>query len=1096
MSKTQSAKQAKDYLEKENYYQKNSEMGYFRGEGLKHLGLENNTPVTSDMYVNLLYGFNPTTGEKLHKNSGDEGRRAGFDVTFSAPKSVSVLMEAVEANGLKEAGKLLREAHERAVKIAMEKIEKNFSKTRIYDAKGKRIKVTAEMVYATFQHDTARMVNKEIDPQLHSHNFIMSTCFYTDPETGEVKSLALSNEEIYRNKMYLGQTYRSEYAKILSELGYEIEVTNVAQGFFDIKGFSQEQLDEFSGRSKQMRSFLPEYREKFPSMSEAKLLEIIGQEKKSKKIVIDREELLERNKERLENVGIDKQFVLDFVSLRPEIQPKITPELMQNHINKVSKTLTDKQSVFSKEAFMLEALKYGLEHSLTEKDYMKALSEDDNIIKLDDNVYSTQAMIEAEMSVIEAVHNGKNTQESYQVNTDEAEKFIEEKYSSLTDGQKEMYRHILTSKDQIIAIQGDAGTGKTYAMKGIKEFLNVHNGDVKIEGIVFTGRATSGLQKDSGIKSQTIHSYLAKAKNKKDQDKRPRLIVVDEAGMIGSFQADEIIKTLRPQDKIIFMGDTKQFKSISAGRMFADMQKYGISTTYLDEAKRQEEGYAKEAVTLLKDQEVEQSLSRIEKEGKYVELDRDDMIFEVAEHYADLTEKQRRETLILSSTNADRREANSLIRENLGMGGDYYTIKENLNFQGIKAHFNTHYEEGLFLAIQGGKIDGFQNGQQLVITGKKEGSDKIIIVQPLNGGKERELNVFEQGDKLQVYQEVQKSFQKGDCITFTKNTTLDKKTRTEVKNGDRDYIKSINKKGDVVMESGKNFNINDMNYLDHGYVVTDVKSQGASIKSVIVMANSQMASFNAFYTQITRAEAEIMVFTDSKEKLEANIKKDQEDKSTLDYLLNQDGTRKDQTQQKGKDNGRSISEIERDGRETGSKTQRDREVTETDGRSRNSTTERESNDILTSDEALRGRRRARGKSTYRATGRVITSDRRLIDTINEAILKLETVIKEADKMIADRITKEKAKSEVVITSLPKEKATEIALSKLPKEFEFKRATSEEIKENRMERGRELTEGREKSQDKKDIVKQAHDRNTEAREKNKGKEKNKGDVIEL
>lgn len=1070
MSKPQVAGQAKNYLSKENYYQQNSERGYFHGDGLKYLGLQENQDVTPELYDKLLEGFNPTTGEKLSKNAGDPERRAGFDVTFSAPKSVSILMEAVEANGDKEAGKLLRDAHDKAVKNAMEKVANDYSKTRIYDADRKRIKVKADMVYATFQHDTTRVVNGEIDPQLHSHNFIFSSCFYTNPETGEVKSLALSNEEIYQNKMYLGQTYRSEFAKNLTKLGYEIEVTNVAHGFFDIKGFSQEQIDEFSGRSASMRKHLPAYRERFPSMSEAKLLEIIGQEIKAKKGEVDREELLERNKERLENVGIDKEYVSKFTLLEQGKQPKITPELMQDHINKVSKTLTDSKSIFSKEDFMTQALKYGLEYSLTEKDYMKALSNDDNIIKLDDNVYSTQAMIDAEISIIESVHKGKNTQESYQYNTTSIDEFIDKNYKTMTDGQREMCHAILTTKDQIIGVQGDAGTGKTYSAKAIREFMQTHNPNIKVEGIVFTGRATSGLEKDSGIKSQTIHSYLYKKKEGSEIDNRDRLIIVDEAGMVGSFQVAEIIKTLKPNDKIVFMGDTKQFKSISAGRAFADMQKYGIATTYLDEAKRQEEGYAKEAVTLLKSQEIEQSLEQIEKNGKYSELDRDDMIFEVSEHYAELSEKKRRDTLILSSTNADRREANQLIRENLGMKGDYYTIRENLNYQGIKAHYNTDYVGGLFVAIQG-KIKGFQNGQQLMVLGKKEGSDKIIMVQALNGGEVRELNVFENGDNLQVYQEVQKSFQKGDCITFTKNTTLDKKTRMEVKNGDRAYIKNISKNGDVVTENGKKFNINNMNYIDHGYVVTDVKSQGASIKSVVVMANSQMASYNAFYTQITRAKAEITVFTDSKDKLVANIKKDQEDKSTLDYLLNKDGTRKDQIQQKGKEHGQNISEIERDGREASREdgrshesTQRNRESTEANIGESSRFDEREQSNVHDADRSLRGRRRAREQSAHRTIREVTRGDGKVVGKIGELLLRIERATKMLDEKMVE---------------LAKEKTINV-----------RRVSNQENRKNILDRVKKI----EQEQSGQNIVEEARARNAKKREVEKSK-KEQGQGIE-
>jgi conjugative relaxase-like TrwC/TraI family protein len=273
ISKPQKMSQAKGYLEKENYYQKNSELGYFYGLGCKHIGLENGTAVDKETYHNLLSGCD-AKGNELLKNAGDKERRAGLDVTFSAPKSVSILMEYYEANNDKKADKL-RAAHAKAVAYAMKTLQSKYSKTRIYDSDKKRIKVDAKMVYASFEHDISRQIKDEIDPQLHTHNFIFNTVFYEDERTREVKSLALSNEEIYQNKMYLGQLYRNELAKNLTDAGYKLESTNRSLGFFDIEGFTQKQLDEFSGRSQQIKNVIEQYREKYPNLDDEKLKEII-----------------------------------------------------------------------------------------------------------------------------------------------------------------------------------------------------------------------------------------------------------------------------------------------------------------------------------------------------------------------------------------------------------------------------------------------------------------------------------------------------------------------------------------------------------------------------------------------------------------------------------------------------------------------------------------------------------------------------------------------------------------------------------------------------------------------------------------------------
>lgn len=74
-------------------------------------------------------------------------------------------------------------------------------------------------------------------------------------------------------------------------------------------------------------------------------------------------------------------------------------------------------------------------------------------------------------------------------------------------------------------------------------------------------------------------------------------------------------------------------------------------------------------------------------------------------------------------------------------------------------------------------------------------------------------------------------------------------------------------------------------FVDYGYAITDYKSQGATTKNVIIFADAQMASMNAFYTQVTRAKENITIYTENKEALLANLNKDARQKSTLDYTM-------------------------------------------------------------------------------------------------------------------------------------------------------------------------------------------------------------------
>jgi conjugative relaxase-like TrwC/TraI family protein len=884
MSSPQTVQQAEDYLEKENYYQENSMLGTFQGKGLEHLGIEKGTTVDAEIYKTLLKGFHPTTGEKLVKNAGKEKHRAGFDVTFSAPKSVSVLMEYYEANGQNVKAEMIRKAHDMAVKNSMVKLENGSGKTRIGIGNNQQIKVDADIIYATFQHDTSREIEGNIDPQLHTHNFIFTPTFYTDERTGEVRSMALSNEEIFKNKMYFGQNYRSELASSLAEMGYKIEVSDRKNGFFELEGFDEKQLKTFSKRSELIEEKLPEYREKYPKMKEAQLRQLIVKDTKNAKKEIDRDVVREANLERMGVVGIDKALI-DSMEDRGK-KAEINEVLMTVHIEKSLENIMDRQSLFSHEELSKMVLKYGLEYGYTESDYMPFIAKHSEIVQLHNNVFSTKEMIKAEKNVILSIHQGRDKYTEFAPYESQIlQSFLEEKYPTLTDEQVKMVRFILGNKDQFVAIQGDAGTGKTYAAKVVKHYLETLDEHQEIIGLSFTGKATQGLEDDTKIKSQTVHSFLLKeSKLEGEIEPQNRLIIVDEAGMIGSLQMNALIENAKKNgDRMVSMGDTKQYQSISAGNIFNDMQKYGTKTVRLSQAIRFESELTKVATTSLKMEMVKKSLETIKKEGTLKELSRDKQVETIAKNYSNLKPKQQKETLIIASTNKDKEAINWAIRANLGLKGNSYKVKSHASLNGIARHYSEGYEKGLQVSIQG-ELEGFKRGQKLYVTGSID--DKIITVK--GSGKraiEKQINVYEHGDKLQVFREVEKPFAKGDVIVFTKNTSLDKKTRSSVKNGERTRIKSINKHGDVVTAEGKKFNINKMPYVDHGFAITDVASQGSTYKNVVVMAKAEMASFHSFYTQITRAKRGIELFTDNKELLEKNVLKESDFKTTLDYTI-------------------------------------------------------------------------------------------------------------------------------------------------------------------------------------------------------------------
>ena len=233
-----SAAQGASYYERDGYYAKDDpehrEASGWAGKGAEELGLTG--PVDPDTFRAVLEGKVPDgSGTELGRRgkNGEILHRPGRDLTFSAPKSVSLA-------ALVGGDRRIVEVHDRAVAAALAWIEKNAAETRMKDPgsgpgqvpeTGRMIRAgNQKIVAATFRHDTSR----NLDPQLHTHAVLANM---VQGEEGKWRSMA--NEGLYARQKLIGMLYRNELAAGLGKLGYGIEKTH-ADGRFEIAGVSRE----------------------------------------------------------------------------------------------------------------------------------------------------------------------------------------------------------------------------------------------------------------------------------------------------------------------------------------------------------------------------------------------------------------------------------------------------------------------------------------------------------------------------------------------------------------------------------------------------------------------------------------------------------------------------------------------------------------------------------------------------------------------------------------------------------------------------------------------------------------------------------------
>jgi len=284
VSRPMTADHAESYFSIDDYYL--NTQGIWQGKGAEHLGLTGE--VKKEAFKALALGKDPESGEILVAPRPGGEHRAGIDLTFSAPKTVSILSLADDR---------IFESHEAAVRMALNTLEAHYAQARMTEKGVTKPVDTGNLVIAKFNHMTSR----EMDPQLHTHSFVMNITQRPDQAWR-----AISNEQIYRHQRFLGQVYRSELASEIRKLGYEIEVTDRTQGFFEIRGIPQTLSQTFSTRREQVLAQVKALKQsgEYPHAREAQLYEIAALGSRREKEAVSAKVLMERWTETLSANGL------------------------------------------------------------------------------------------------------------------------------------------------------------------------------------------------------------------------------------------------------------------------------------------------------------------------------------------------------------------------------------------------------------------------------------------------------------------------------------------------------------------------------------------------------------------------------------------------------------------------------------------------------------------------------------------------------------------------------------------------------------------------------------------------------------------------
>ena len=230
---------------------------------------------------------------------------------------------------------------------------------------------------------------------------------------------------------------------------------------------------------------------------------------------------------------------------------------------------------------------------------------------------------------------------------------------TLSAEQKNAVRHVLKS-DSLAVVIGDAGTGKSFSMKVAREAWQAQGFNVR--GAALAGKAADELQAGSGIDSRTLASLEFAWKNGKDKLRSRDVLVIDEAGMIGSRQLGRVLKAAEQAGaKVVLLGDDKQLAAIEAGAAFRGVVQQ-VGAAEITEVRRQKEAWAREAGQQFARGSVADGLAAYAKRG-HVQMHDTKEAARNALAAAYVSDKGKGSQIILAHSNADVQALNSVVRD-------------------------------------------------------------------------------------------------------------------------------------------------------------------------------------------------------------------------------------------------------------------------------------------------------------------------------------------------------------------------------------------------------------------------------------------------
>jgi conjugative relaxase-like TrwC/TraI family protein len=547
-------------------------------------------------------GENPTTGNRL---GGFPGREvAGFDLTFRAPKSVSLLAGLGDPDTARE----VRDAHEAAVDAALAYVEREATRSRTGKGGVNQIEVGG-IVAAAFRHRTSRLG----DPHLHTHVLVANMA-----EGADGVWRTLDARWLYLYGSTAGFLYEAHLRRELTaRLG--VEWGPIKNGIADVVGIDKAVRDHFSDRSKEIQEHLDEVG--FRTARAAQLATLAT--RRAKQAALDEGSMRDLWEAKATEIGWDPATLADVVDRVPRSPVDADVDALAEDLVGPD-GLTAQASSFDRRDVLrgicdrlpagatVAGIEAMADRVLARADVVRLVDTgpgllSSNVIRrADGTIVAATGIGDARWSTTELIGIERHLVDRATARTGEGTCVVPggvladvlARRPTLTPEQADMVTRLCTGGNGIDVVCAAAGTGKTYTLDAARDAWEACGH--RVIGAALAGIAAQELQSTAGIESTTLAMLQIDLDAGRTRLDKRTVIVIDETGMAGTRNLAPILDAAdHAGAKVVLVGDPHQLPEIDAGGVLAGLSER-LDPIELTENRRQREQWERDALEELR----------------------------------------------------------------------------------------------------------------------------------------------------------------------------------------------------------------------------------------------------------------------------------------------------------------------------------------------------------------------------------------------------------------------------------------------------------------------------------------------------------------